>query len=178
MSRIPEDGCMDDESKPGSGLDGGDEGPVVSFGGVSFAPDGVRRLDGNARFVPREEIRHLSLHQGILSENPILPAFLGAVLLFLGFGPSYAFAAFLLNDGPADGCMLFGAPLFPIGLYVIWDAFRTGDYLLIESELYGREKVRLRVRGDEEGLYRFFQAVTEDLGYEIDDASNRSWLHF
>lgn len=108
---------------------------AITLGGVCFTADGVYEgpLTSPTTAAPRKRIEHLRLRYGFQVRNPLLLALFGLVLVGVGVIPLVHAAVWLIRGGIFLGLeMLLLVPLV-LGLMALYQAFRRGYVLEVET---------------------------------------------
>ncbi len=147
--------------------------PTQEYCGVRISTLGITSVKNNRplRFVPKIYVQKLRVTKGFLSENPLLLALLGFVLVGLSLQPLLQVIFQVFTPGqpvvPSLG-MLF----LPAGVWFLLDGLRQGEYLEVHLDT-GRQKFPFYQPPDPDRLRAFFHQA-EDLGYVVEMAYNNS----
>jgi hypothetical protein len=98
--------------------------------GIRATPEGLFEIDSGRMmvFIPRADVLKLSLVHGRLAERPLVQTITGAFLLTFASWPIW----WLLRHGYWRTAAAF--IIFPIaGLWMLFQAFRNGDYLEVHT---------------------------------------------
>lgn len=145
---------------------------AVRVGSLEFTPDGIYGLEGGARnfFLPRADIRAISIAHGYVGERAALSAAIGALAVVAGLFPLVPFLGAELGAAPAlrlaGRASLAGAIVCALGVILIARALRRGLYLRVDMPTRQRKLAIGRAGIDD--LTRALGEARDRLGYAID----------
>jgi len=116
-------------------------------------------------FIPKSDVRGITLRHGVQAERPVVQFIFGAALLVMGLAPIPYLVRWLLSGGTASILEFFLVIFIPIGIWFCLGAFRRGFYLEVQVERETR-KVPFGSPINQEDLQQFLREATE-LGYSI-----------
>ena len=130
--------------------------PFIELNGVRVADEGVSQVHGAYKllFVPRQEIRDMSIRSGILSPHPLIQSVLGLLLLLIGVYPIPHLIKWLLTGGKAYDLEIIILLLIPTGIWLTRDAWKRGTYLSVRVER-GTHKLHFRGQPERSWLQEF-----------------------
>lgn len=142
---------------------------AIRFCCVEIAPEGLAEVDQRGRvvFVPRGDVRRVTLRKGIAAERPWVQALFGCLCFGVAWVAWAILAHWRVEGGTLDAETMSGFAMIPLGIGILWSLFRQRFFLRVELARDVRHLV-FRGRVDPQELRRFLNQAEAIHGMEIE----------
>lgn len=140
----------------------------MRLGSIAFSADGVAEMDRHVRvaFIPRDELRSLTLAYAAGAEQPIVVLVIAAVVLAVSLYPIAEVVNWLIEGGVLQGEVVWLCALFPLAPWLLHLALKR-RFILVARQQRGRRKLIFGSEAEAAAIEPFLSDVASRFGYTV-----------